>query len=147
MKQLGQVLDGLAAQPAADRTIRSRAEAPLPQAGDMPVALLVANNSGHDVDVNDRAAQLIGYSGSELLRMSVWDLTPAPNASAGRRLWRAFLEAGQMAGRYQLCRKDGVVIRADFRAWANVLPGLHVSALATPALVRRENVRTRRAAK
>ena len=75
MKQLGQVLDGLAAQPTADRTIRSRAEALLQQAGGMPV-LLVANNSGPDIDVNDRAAQLTGYSRSELLRMSVSDLTP-----------------------------------------------------------------------
>ena len=51
-----------------------------------------------------------------------------------------------MAGKYALCRKDDRQIRADFRAWANILPGVHVSALATPALVRSLKAPRRRAA-
>ena len=38
----------------------------------MPVALLIANNSGRYVDVNDLATRLTGFSRAELLRMSVW---------------------------------------------------------------------------
>lgn len=45
---------------------------------DMPVALLIANNSGRYVDANDLATRLTGYSRAELLRISVWDLTRRP---------------------------------------------------------------------
>ena len=136
MKRLARALAGLEQQRTAEGATRSRAEALLEQAADMPVALLIANNSGRYIDVNDHATRLTGYSRAELLRMSVWDLTPTPDKAAGRKMWRQFLETERMAGTYPLCRKDGKQVRADFRAWANVLPGLHVSALATPALVR-----------
>jgi hypothetical protein len=84
---------------------------------------------------------LTGYSRGELLRMSVWDLTPTPVAAEGRRMWREFLDRGRMAGTYPLCRKNRRQVVADFRAWANILPGVHVSALATAALVAPARVR------
>ena len=135
MQKLRRALAGVGARRTSDATIRSRAEALLAQAADMPVALLVANNSGRYIDVNDHATRLTGYSRAELLRMSVWDLTPTPAADEGRRMWREFLEKGRMAGKYPLCRKQKRQVVADFGAWANILPGVHVSALATPALV------------
>ena len=145
MTRLARALARVAAQRTSDRTIRSRAEALLGEAGHMPVALLIANNSGRYIDVNDHATRLTGFDRAELLRRSVWDLTPRPSIGEGRRLWQEFLRAGRMAGRYTLCRKDGTTVRADFRAWANVLPGVHVSALATPALLRGARTRVRRA--
>jgi PAS domain S-box-containing protein len=147
MRKLSRALARVEKTRTSEGATRLRAQALLEQAADMPVALLVANNSGRYVDVNDHATRLTGYSRAELLRMSVWDLTPEPSVAEGRRMWREFLEIERMAGRYPLCRKDGRQIRADFRAWANVLPGLHVSALATPALVRRRRAKTRRAAR
>jgi PAS domain S-box-containing protein len=144
MAKLGRALADLEKQPTPDRTVRARAETLLEQAADMPVALLIANNSGRYVDVNEPATRLTGFSRAELLRMSVWDLTPTPSAAAGRRMWQEFLRAGRMAGSYTLCRKGGSTVRADFRAWANLLPGVHVSALATPALLRRSPSPSRR---
>jgi len=144
MTRLAAALARVAAQRTSDRTIRSRAEALLDEGGHMPVALLIANNSGRFIDVNDHATRLTGFDRAELLRRSVWDLTPRPSVAEGRRLWQEFLGAGHMAGRYTLCRKDGSTVRADFRAWANVLPGVHVSALATPALLRGAMTRVRR---
>jgi PAS domain S-box-containing protein len=135
MRKLQRALSTVGAKRTSDATLRSRAEALLTQAADLPVALLIANNSGRYIDVNDQATRLTGYSRGELLRMSVWDLTPTPVAAEGRRMWREFLDKGRMAGRYPLCRKDKREIVADFRAWADILPGVHVSALATPALV------------
>ena len=146
MRKLQRTLAGIGERRTSDATIRSRAEALLAEAADMPVALLIANNSGRYIDVNEHATRLTGYSRVELQRMSVWDLTPTPAALAGRRMWREFLHAGQMTGKYTLCRKDGRQVRADFRAWANILPGVHVSALATPALVRGQKTPRRRAA-
>ena len=146
MQQLRRTLAGVGDAGTADVTIRARAEALLAHAAHTRVALLIANNSGRYIDVNEHATRLTGYSRAELLRMSVWDLTPKPAAAEGRRMWREFLRAGQMAGKYTLCRRNGRQVRADFRAWAHVLPGVHVSALATAALIRGAKTPRRRPA-
>ena len=80
---------------------------------------------------------LTGYSRSELLRMSVWDLTPQPEKSLGMTAWKGFLQTGEQRGAYPLARKDGTVVRTVYFAVAHVLPNLHLSALATTGLVRR----------
>jgi PAS domain S-box-containing protein len=120
-----------------DRENRRRAHELLQRLADVPVAMLVANNQGRYVDANAAAVFLTGYQRRELLRCSVWDLTPASRLGTGEALWRAFLSRGRMAGRYQLRRKSGRIVHARYVAIANVLPGLHVSALATAALVKR----------
>ena len=116
---------------------RSRAHELLQRLADVPVAMLVANNRGRYVDANAAAVFLTGYPRRELLRRSVWDLTPASRLGMGEALWRAFLSRERMAGRYRLRRRNGRIIEARYVAIANVLPGLHVSALATAALVKR----------
>ena len=120
-----------------DRVIRNRAHELLRRLADVPVAMLVADNGGRYVDANAAAAYLTGYPRAELLRLSVWDLTPTGRHGTGKALWRAFLSRQRMSGRYQLRRKSGRIVEARYVAVANVLPGLHVSALATDALVRR----------
>jgi PAS domain S-box-containing protein len=116
---------------------RNRAHELLQRLADVPVAMLVANNQGRYVDANAAAVFLTGYPRRELLRCSVWDLTPASRLGPGEALWRAFLSRERMAGRYRLRRKNGRIVEARYVAIANVLPGLHVSALATAALVKR----------
>ena len=116
---------------------RNRAHELLQRLGDVPVAMLVANNQGRYVDANAAAVFLTGYPRRELLRCSVWDLTPASRLGTGEALWRTFLSRERMAGRYRLRRKNGRVVEARYVAIANVLPGVHVSALATAALVKR----------
>jgi len=116
---------------------RKRAHELLERLADVPVAMLVANNQGRYVDANAAAVFLTGYQRRELLRCSVWDLTPASRLGTGEALWRAFLSRGRMAGRYRLRRKSGRIVEARYVAISNVLPGLHVSALATTALVKR----------
>jgi hypothetical protein len=53
-------------------------------------------------DANDGATLLTGYTRRELLSMSVWDLTVDDAAAAGQRMWQAFLEAGTLAGDYDV---------------------------------------------
>ena len=120
-----------------DRVNRNRAHELLQRLSDVPVAMLVADNAGRYVDANAAAVFLTGYDRAELLRRSVWDLTPPQREGVGRALWRAFLSRHRMAGRYRIRRKSGRMVEARYVAIANVLPGLHVSALATAALVRR----------
>ena len=138
IRELRQALTRIQAEGGtSDRVLRKRAEALLARLADAPVAMLVADNRGRYIDVNAAAVFLTGYTRPELLRRAVWDLTPISEQGRGRALWRAFLSREQMSGTYLLRTKSGRVIKAQYFAVANVLPGLHVSALATPSVVKR----------
>jgi len=113
-------------------TMARRARAVVKSLTNLTVAVLIANDAGHYVDVNRAASRLSGYTRSELLTLSVWDLTPNMRQTLGRRLWREFLERGRMSGVYLLRRKNGTIVRTRYVALANVLPGIHVSALGMP---------------
>ena len=79
--------------------------------------------------VNRAACRLTGYRESELLRMSVSDLTGPVDLDVSDVLWRAFLEQGLQRGEYTLSRKDGSTVLVQYAAMANVSPGLHASFL------------------
>jgi PAS domain S-box-containing protein len=104
----------------------------LSQVAGISVAVLIANDHGRYIDANAAAVSLTGYSRAELLKMDLSRLTPDGGGALGPRLWRAFLRRGRMRGTYKLRRKDGTVVDARYVAVANVLPGIHVSALTVP---------------
>ena len=97
------------------------------------VALIVADNAGHYLAANDRAAELTGYDSNVLTTMCVADLTPEPQASAVQHLWDRFIESGTQEGVYLVKRRDGLAIPMRYVAVANIAPGLHVSALSPAA--------------
>jgi PAS domain S-box-containing protein len=119
-----------------DRLQRKKAEALLAHLAAIPVAVLVADSRARYVDVNEGALLLTGYTRRELLDMSVWNLTADADAAVGKAMWQRFLEAGELAGGYDVRRKDGRIVHTTFFAAAHVLPGLHVSALASRGLLR-----------
>ena len=94
------------------------------------VALILADDAGRYVAVNDRVAELTGYDPHELTTMSVADLTPDENEPVRPRLWSRFIEVGTQEGVYLLKRRDGLAIPMRYVAVANIAPGLHLSALA-----------------
>jgi chemotaxis family two-component system response regulator PixH len=108
---------------------------------DASVALIIADDAGHYVAVNDRAAELTGYESDVLTTLSVADLTPEPQLPTGERLWSSFMSTGTQEGVYLLKRRDGLAIPMRYVAIANIAPGLHLSALSpaqgpTPAATR-----------
>jgi PAS domain S-box-containing protein len=129
MRQLERALAKLTTGAAPEDVTRHRAELVLAHLAEIPIAVLVANDRGRYVDVNAMAPTLTGYTRNELLKMAVWDLTPTPRRGLGLRLWREFLRRGRMRGTYQLRRRNGTVVTARYIAVANVLPGIHISAL------------------
>jgi PAS domain S-box-containing protein len=135
IRTLERALARLTTKHAPEDVMRQRAEIVLAQVPGISVAVLIASDRARYVDANAAATLLTGYSRSELLQMTVWDLTPTPRRNLGLRLWRDFLRRGRMRGHYQVRRKDGTLVRARYVAVANVLPGIHVSALTTPALI------------
>src|SRR3982751_3828031 len=80
--------------------VRERAEIVFSHLKRIKAAALVADNRGRYILVNESSARLTGYSADELLRLSVWDLTPIGSQAEGRRLWQAFVAAGRQSGDY-----------------------------------------------
>jgi len=91
--------------------------------------ILVSDDEARFIDVNPAACELTGYSREELLQQSTWDITPMVNREQGRGLWQAFLDAGEQRGEYIILRKGGATVDTEYRAVANILPGVHLSVL------------------
>lgn len=95
------------------------------------ITLLIADDTARCVAVGGSTRALTGYDPQELLSLSVWDLTAPPDKSVGPGLWSSFIgiASGTHEGRYMLQRRDGVPVEAQYCAIANIVPGLHVSAV------------------
>src|SRR6476620_4126620 len=74
-----------------DLVRRREAATILAKLAEAPVAVLIANDRARYVEANAAATLLTGYTRSELLRMSVWDLTPQPDRATGMTAWEGFL--------------------------------------------------------
>ena len=94
------------------------------------ITLMLADDGARYVAAGGEVRELTGYDTQELLSLSVWDLTPLPDARSGEGLWSSFLASGAQEGRYRLRRRDGEPVEAQYCAIANIVPGLHVSAVA-----------------
>jgi PAS domain S-box-containing protein len=92
-------------------------------------AILLANDEGQYVDVNDAALELFGYTRDEFLNLSYHDITPHSNLEDGKRMWQQFMEMEEMEGEYTILTKDKQVVSTYFKAAANVQDGLHMSVI------------------
>lgn len=99
-------------------------------AGNAMISVLVADDNARYVEANDAVCALTGYSRSDLLGMSIWDLTPDYTMDEGRRMWARFRQVKRSDGTYRLRRHSGEIVTIRFAAEADMLPGLHVSAMA-----------------
>jgi len=95
----------------------------------LPVAALVADNSARYVAANIHAENLTGYTGTELLSMSVGDLAVMPAEELLEDRWGRFIGRGAQRGEYDVRRKNGSTIRIRYWAFASIAPGLHLSLL------------------
>ena len=87
-------------------------------------AILLADDAGRFVDANPAACALLGYRAEEIRRLQVWDVTAEPEAM--QAAWQDLVAAGQQRGDYTLRSRDGRLLDAEYRAVANILPGLHL---------------------
>ena len=78
-----------------------------------PVAVLVADERGRYVAVNEPALALLGYTRDELLELTITDIARYPEAKAefGRLRKR-----GTGSGRTTLTRKDGQTVEVGYRS-------------------------------
>lgn len=97
-------------------------------------AMILADDDGAYIDANPAACTLTGYDRHELLGMHARDLTGTTDGESSppvdaRAMWDQFLAAGAMAGEFTVRRKDGSTVETDFRAVANIVPGVHLSTM------------------
>jgi PAS domain S-box-containing protein len=89
--------------------------------------LVLADDRGVFVDVNPAACEMFGLPHEQLVGRSRADFA-APEFDA-EATHRAFMERGQLRGRFLLRRPDGTRRTLDFNSVKNVAPGLHLGAL------------------
>lgn len=92
-------------------------------------AIVLTDDDGRHIDVNPATEELTGHTRAELLAMGPSDLVGA--ASPGDPMARyAVLDMdGQDVDTLVLRHKDGHLIETEFRAVANIAPGVHLSML------------------
>lgn len=95
-------------------------------------AMILADDDGTYIDANPAASSLTGYEHDELVGMTVTQLTPVAHrvtADVAMAMWQQFLEDGAMGGDFPIRRNDGTVVETEFRAVANIVPGVHLSTM------------------
>jgi PAS domain S-box-containing protein len=111
-------------------TMRDRLQQAISQLEQGPLIILAADDSGRYIAASDALCALTGYSQDELVEMHVWDLSITRNIEKDLRTWRQFLRVGGFVGEYHLRRKTDETIKIPCIAVADVVPGLHVAAMA-----------------
>jgi len=101
-------------------------------------AILLANDQQEYIEANPAACRLLEYSREELLDRRIWDIVPPTDNAAIDKLWHAFVQAGTQEGEMPLRTKSGRTIIAEYRAVANIQPGVHLSVLRDVTQARRE---------
>jgi len=90
-------------------------------------AIWLLDDAGRFVDANPAVCALLGYTREEFLRMRIEDVATEEEKGSVRELWDTILAAGQLDGEFTQVRRDGTTRVVDYRAVANILPGLHLS--------------------
>ncbi len=78
--------------------------------------IVMADMTGHYLDVNSRACNMLGYSRSELLDMRVTDLLDPHDHPKLRAIKAELLEGHRHSGEWKLRRKDGGTISVEISA-------------------------------
>ena len=93
-------------------------------------AIVLADDDGRYLEVNPAACALTGYSRDELLGMRPGDLAAPEQQPAGvANQFAEFVQAGTDAGTFALRHKDGQIVQTEYRAVADIQPGVHLSVL------------------
>ncbi|MEX2088318.1 MAG: PAS domain S-box protein, partial [Bacteroidota bacterium] len=92
-------------------------------------AILIADDGGHYVDANPAACALFGMGREKLLGKSVADFVRPELTENVKTAWEQFIVEGRSEGEFELLRPDWTVRYLQFKATANILPGMHLSIL------------------
>lgn len=89
--------------------------------------MMICDNERRYLEANDAALAVLRLSHDDVVERRIDDLTPPENLGGMEGMWAQFLEAGSMAGQFEMLRGDGSRILVSFNATANVVPGVHLT--------------------
>ena len=108
---------------ASERRYRALFE----RAGD---AILIADDSGHWVDVNEAAAELLGLPTADIIGRSLADfVVDALDGIGIEAAWTALRALGEVRGEIRLRSHSGEILEVEYTAVADISPGLHLGVL------------------
>ena len=90
-------------------------------------AMILADDDGRYLDVNQAACDCLDTRGNRCLAFSVDDLITAQSPSA-REQYQKYLQAGRETGEFSFIRADGTARIAAYSA-CRLTPGQHLSIL------------------
>ena len=96
----------------------------------LQVAIFAVDEQGRCIAASEGATRLTGYSRPQLLRSSVFQ-TGLAGGPVSAEQWHVFLANQHFAGTTTITTRAGDDVRVHAAAVAEVLPGVHVAALAT----------------
>src|SRR5580704_1331941 len=92
-------------------------------------AVVIADDDRRYIDANSAACVLFGVPLGGLIGKRVEDFAPPPTGYDVIGAWRQFIAKGHESGEFPLLRPDGSRVVVEFRARANIAPGIHLSIL------------------
>lgn len=95
--------------------------------------MMIADNDRVYVDANDAALEFLRVTRDEVVGRRIDDYTPPENLAGMEAMWGQFIEAGSMAGQFEILRGDRSRVMISFNATANVVPGVHLTIMIDPA--------------
>jgi PAS domain S-box-containing protein/putative nucleotidyltransferase with HDIG domain len=101
-----------------------------------PQAIFVADASGHYIDCNPAAAQMLGYDVPTLLSMQLTDILLPEDQDAVLREFRGLIAEGRLDHEYRLVKRNGKVIWVALRAV--MISTQHAMAFCTDITAQRE---------
>lgn len=90
-------------------------------------AMVIANDDGEYIAVNERATELFGLPRDELLGRSIDEFAP-PDFDF-EAAWQEFQQAEAERGTFSVVRPDGTERVVEYAASRNIVPGQHLSIL------------------
>ena len=90
-------------------------------------AIVIANDEGRYIDVNESATELFGLSEDELLGRSIVEF--ALEDFDFEAAWEEFHASEQERGTFPLVRPDGTKLLVEYGATRDIVPGQHLSVL------------------
>ncbi|MGV3602558.1 MAG: PAS domain-containing protein [Dyadobacter fermentans] len=89
-------------------------------------AIVLCDDQGCCVDMNEATLRLLGYQSAELQGMHIDDFLQLPQGIPFHVVWKNFLNGEILNGLMKIARKNGSFITGSFNAKPNILPGMHM---------------------
>ena len=90
-------------------------------------AIVLVDDAARIVNANPAACALFELDSTRFPQLALHDVIPLPQRPWVDNAWCALIAAGQESGDYVIRRSDGSRCAIEYRAAANILPGLHLA--------------------